>query len=46
MTAVIAVAIVTSPLWLMFPIAALGERTPTGRRITAAIDARMTRGVR
>lgn len=40
MTGVIAVAIITSPMWLMLPIAALGERTPTGRRITAALDRR------
>ena len=46
MNAVIAVAIVTSPLWLMLPIAALGTHTPTGRRITEVLEARMARGTR
>ena len=40
MNAVLAIAIITSPVWLMLPLAVLGERTPTGRRIASAIDAR------
>ena len=39
MNAVIAVAAITSPMWLLLPIAALGERTGFGRWLTAKLDA-------
>ena len=41
MNAVIAVAILTSPLWLLFPIALVGERTQFGRWLTERLDRAM-----
>ena len=43
MTAVIAMTVVTSPLWLMLPLAVLGERTPKGAQIAERMAARMER---
>ena len=37
MSAVLAVAIVTSPAWLLLPIAAMGEHVPTVGRMFDAL---------
>lgn len=43
MTVVCVMAIVTSPLWLVLPLACLGEHTPKGRLIAERMAARMER---
>jgi len=38
---VIAMAAITSPLWLLYPICLLGEHTPFGRWLTAKLEQAM-----